>query len=122
MNELDALGEFFIIVHNRSLGNSDRAFFDNRFHQEWEFQASRPRHFLSYGKDGESGHGNSMVRENLFRERFVMRKREAAGIATRIGLLEQFEITDHMLVEERMTVEIFEKIERDMRFVFFTGF
>ena len=87
MNEFDTLGESFIIVDNGGLRNANRAFFDNRFHQEWKLQAPRPHHFLPHGEDSESRHRDSMVRENLFCEGFVMRERQAARVASRVGLL-----------------------------------
>ena len=40
MNELDALGEFRVVGHDRCLRDSDRTFFDNRFHEQRKLHAA----------------------------------------------------------------------------------
>ena len=60
-----------------------------------------------------------MIGENFFRERFVVRERQPARIATGIGLLQQFKVADDVLVEERLAFEVFEKVEGNVRLVFF---
>jgi hypothetical protein len=40
MNELHAFGELLIVMDDRCLRNADRALFDNRFDEQWKFQAT----------------------------------------------------------------------------------
>jgi hypothetical protein len=62
-----------------------------------------------------------VIRQDLFSKSLVAGKREATGIASGIGLLHQFEITDDVLVEQNLAVEFFQEIDRNVRFEFLDG-
>ena len=50
-----------------------------------------------------------------------MCEREPARVATRVGLLQEFQVADDMLVKERLAFKVFQKVESDMRFMFLTS-
>ena len=58
-----------------------------------------------------------MIRKDHLRQRLVVGEGHAARITTGVCLLHQLEITDHVLIVKRITVKLFEQVERDVRFV-----
>ena len=62
-----------------------------------------------------SGHGNAVIGQQLLRQRLVARQQQAARIAAGVRQLQQLEVADDVLVEDRDVVEAFEQVERDVR-------
>ena len=116
------LGEFRIISDHGRLGDSDGTFFNHRFHEQRKSQPARADDLLPHRKNCKSGHGDSMVGKDLFRQRFVVGKRQPAWIAAGVWLLQQFQITDDVLIEQRLAFEVFQKVKGNVWFVFFAGF
>ena len=83
------------------------------------FRRRGPPHLAVHREDGEARHVDTMIGENLFRERLVFRKGQAARVASRVGKLHQFQIADDVLVEHGLAVKLFDEIEGDVRLVFF---
>src|SRR4030095_272884 len=99
------------------LSNSDRAFFDRRLYEKRELQAWRPHDLLSLEEYAKSRHGDAVKRRDFLGQSLVVRECEPARITTRIGLLEQLEVTDDVLVEERGAVGFFAQVERNVSVV-----
>jgi hypothetical protein len=58
-----------------------------------------------------------MIREDHFRQGFVVGQSHPAWIATGIRLLHQLEITNDVLIVERVSVKFFEQVKSDVRLV-----
>jgi hypothetical protein len=56
-----------------------------------------------------------VVGEHLLRQRLVAPEDEAARVAAGIGDAEQLQVGDHVLVVDRVAVELLEKVEGDVR-------
>src|SRR4030095_1480925 len=121
MDELHPLLQLFVVVNHRRLRNAYRALFNHGLHEQRESQAVWAYHLLSLGKHTKAWNSYTVERQNLFRKRLVVRKRETARITAGVRLLQQFQIADNMLVEKRMSVEFFEKIKGNVRLVFFAS-
>ena len=59
-----------------------------------------------------------MVGEDLLGQRLVVRECQAARIASRVRLLQQLQVADDVLIEQRVAVELFEQVECNLRLVF----
>ncbi len=66
-------------------------------------------------KTTELGHRNAMVGEQHLRERLVPRQHQAPRVAAGVGLPQQLEVADDVLVEDRHFVEVLEHVEGDVR-------
>src|SRR5438445_7729216 len=69
-------------------------------------------------KDRKRRHVNAVMGEHHLGKGFVVRDRESAWIAAGVRLLHQLEVTNDVLIVERIAVELFKQIESDMRFEF----
>ena len=63
--------------------------------------------------DGELGHGDAVVGEELLRERLVAREQQAARVAAGVRHAQQLEVADDVLVEQADVVERLEQVEDD---------
>ena len=50
-----------------------------------------------------------------------MRQSQAARITTGVWLFQKFKVTDHMLIKERVAIEVFEEIERYVWLMLFSS-
>src|SRR5205085_5588834 len=119
--ELDALRELLVVANDGRLRDADRAFVRDRLDEHGELQTLGPPNLSRDGEDDEGGDVYAMVCENFFRERLVFRESQAARVAARVPLLHQLKVADDVLVEERVAVELFEKIEGDVWAVVVNG-
>src|SRR5581483_5226417 len=118
MNEIDALRELCIVVHDRCARDSLFSFFAARFDEQRELQPLRTLDYAIHVKDGERRYMDAVISEHHFRERLIAANGQASRIATRVRLLHQFEIADDVLIVKWVAVKLFEQIESDVRFVF----
>src|SRR5688572_14317052 len=121
MDELDSFLEFLVIVNDRRLGYAYRTLFNDRLYKQGKSKPRGARDLLALWKDTETRYGDAVVRQNLLGERLIMRKRQPSRIAARVRLSQEFEVADDVLIEERMPVELFEQVKRDVRLVLFAG-
>jgi hypothetical protein len=56
-----------------------------------------------------------VIGEELLRQRLVPGQEQPARIAARVGQLQQLEVADDVLIEDRDVVEPFEEVEGDLR-------
>ena len=65
--------------------------------------------------DGEVGHRDAVIGEELLRQRLVARQDQAARIAAGVGQAQQLEVADDVLVERRDAGERLHQVEDDVR-------
>ena len=118
MDERDALLQLLVGVDDRRLGNADRRFLGQRLHDQGERQAFVPADRTPDAAHFRLGDADAMVREQLLRQRLVAREQQPARIAARVGQLQQLEMRDDVLIEDRDVVEALEQIEGDVRLPF----
>ena len=111
VDELHALFEFLVIMHDRRLRNSDRAFDTDGFDQQRKAQFFRPHNRAAAREDGEGRNGNAVIGHDFFGQRLVAGQCHAAGIAAGVGLLDQLQIRDDVLVINGIAAEAFHEIE-----------
>jgi hypothetical protein len=58
-----------------------------------------------------------VIGEDHFSECLIVSQGESAWITAGVCLLHQFEVANHMLVIQRITMKLFEQVEGDVRFV-----
>ena len=66
-------------------------------------------------EDTESRHPNSVVREDLLRQRLVAGQKKPARVASGVGGPLELQVTDDVRVEDRFAIELLEEIEHDVR-------
>ena len=115
VDEGDALLQLLIAVDDRSLRDADGGFLREGLHDERELQPLGPTDRPAAAEDFALGHRDAVVGEQLFRQRLVAREQQAARIAAGVGQLQQLQVADDVLVEDRDVVEPLEEIERDVR-------
>ena len=74
-----------------------------------------PAHRPPQREDREPRHADAVIRQDLLGQRFVPGQRQPARVGAGVGLVDQLEIADDVLVARRDAVEIFDEVEADMR-------
>src|SRR5262245_60020207 len=115
VDEGDALGHLVVVVDERFLRDARGAFLGERLHDERELEPSRPPHSAAHAEDGELGHRDAMVGQQLLRDALVARQHEAARVAAGVRHAEQLEVADDVLVVDRDVVEVLEQVEHRLR-------
>ena len=70
-------------------------------------------------KTSKSGTVDAVIRQQLLRQRLVARQQQPARVAAGVGQLQQLEMADDVLIEDRHVVEAFEQVEGDVRLPLF---
>ena len=115
MNEGHPFFEGLVVVHDGSLRDSVAPFFDQRFHDERELESLRRLDLSIPWKDTELRNLNPVVGQNLLRQRLVAGKEKPSRVAAGIGSALKLQVPDDVRVENRLSVELLEKVEHDVR-------
>ena len=105
VHERDPLLQLLVGVDDRGLRDADRRLLRQRLDDQREGQALGPANRPADAEDLELRHLDAVIREQLLRERLVAREQQAARIAARVRQLQQLEMADDVLVEDRDVVE-----------------
>ena len=92
VDEGDALLELLVAVDDGRLGDADRRFLRQRFHDQRKRQPLRPPDRAPDAEDLELRHRDAVVGEQLLGQRLVARHQQAARIAAGVGQLQQLEV------------------------------
>ncbi len=114
VDERHALFQLLVGVDHRGLRDADGRLLRERFHDERERQALVAADRPARTKHVELGHMDAVIRQELFRQRLVAREQQAARIASGVRHLQQLEVADDVLVEDRHIVERLEQVEGDV--------
>src|SRR6266496_2554739 len=115
VNERDAFAELLVVLHERRLRNAVRRFFSDRLYQDRKLELPRAPDPLTARDDKEIRHVNAMIMENLFRNAFVLAKRQAGRAAACKRQLLHFEKRNNVLIEPWLIFELFDEVEKNVR-------
>ena len=87
VNEGDALGELFVIVHQRGLGDTERGVLAETLDDQRESQGSRRMSPTATREDRERRYPDPVVGHKFFRQRFPARQHQPPRVAARIAYL-----------------------------------
>ncbi len=115
MDETDAFTQLLVVLDDGGLGYADGAVVRKRFDDEGKRQPFRSLDLTALAEHAELGNVDTVVAEKLLGEGFVSRQEKPSWIRARVGYLEQFQVADDVHVVNGNVVEIFQKIENDVR-------
>ena len=110
VDEGDALRQLLVRVHDRSLRDADRAVVNQRLDEQREREPAGAAHLPAEREDVEARDVDAVVAEDFFRQRLVVRQRQAARVAARVGELAQFQIADDVRREKRVASNSSEEV------------
>jgi hypothetical protein len=118
VHEFDALAQLRGVVDDRGLRDAERGVFRGGLHEQRETQLACDADLATARKHRELRRRDTMIGEDLLRQHLVARQQHAARIAAGIGLAQQLEIGDHMLVVGHDAVELLQQVEDHVRLPF----
>ena len=92
----------------------DGAVEDQGLDDEWVAQIPWRTDGPSTRKYGKARNPNTLVAQDLLRDRFVPGEEQPARVAARVGDAEELQVRGSMLIVHRDTVKILEKIEQHL--------
>src|SRR5687767_5372389 len=118
MNRVDTLRQLFVVMDNRSLGDSNRSFFADGFDEQRKLQTLGPAYLSIHWEHSEVWYQQTVIRKDHLRQRLIVGQCHTARITTGVSLLHQFQITDDVLIVKWITVKLLEQVESNVRLVF----
>ncbi len=115
MNELHAVFEFLVAGHDRGLCDAQRCFFTDALDHQRIGESLDRFHGPLHRIDDELGRQDAVIGQDLFAQRLVVGKHQAARVASGVRLPQQFQKADNVLVVQRDAVKFFEHVEGDVR-------
>jgi hypothetical protein len=116
VDELHALGQGFVVVDDRGLGDALGGVLGQGLDDQRELQLGRPPHALALLEDREAWAADAVEAQDLLGERLVVGQQQAARVDAGVGHVAQLQEAHHMGVVEADALEVQQQVEGDVGF------